>query len=158
MLWWGAEISLLSNLSLTLPHFSDAWNALSLLWGRLIMLSGRYSRTVPESSLSPRWWRYGNQLSNGWRTAVVDKDTRQNQMLPAFSPIRSQDLGAWGEGGGQGTEEQHHHCQKQACDHWEAAELWQKQWNKIKTRGQKGEKLDVKEKKWIRRRYPVVTN
>lgn len=90
----GAEISLLSNLTLKLPHFLDAWNALSLLWGWLVMLSGRYSRTAPESSLSPRWWRYGNQLSNGWITAVVDKDAHQNQMLLAFPPIRSQELGA----------------------------------------------------------------
>lgn len=97
LLWFvvvGAEISLLSNLTLKLPHFLDAWNALSLLWGRLVMLSGRYSRTAPESSLSPRWWRYGNQLSSGWITAVVDKDAQQNQMLRAFPPIRSQELGA----------------------------------------------------------------
>lgn len=90
----GAEISLLSNFTLKLPHFLDAWNALSLLWGWLVMLSGRYSRTAPESSLSPRWWRYGNQLSNGWITAVVDKDAHQNQMLLALPPIRSQELGA----------------------------------------------------------------
>ena len=77
----GAEISLLSNLTLKLPHFLDSWNAPSLLWGRLVMLSGRYSKTVPESGLSPRWWRYGNQLSNGWITAAVDKDSQQNQML-----------------------------------------------------------------------------
>lgn len=97
LLWCGvvgAEISLLSNLTLKLPHFLEAWNALSLLWGWLVMLSGRYSRTAPESSLSPRWWRYGNQLSNGWITTVVDKDTHQNQMLLAFPPIRNQEPGA----------------------------------------------------------------
>lgn len=86
------EISLLSTL--TLSHFLDSWNAPSLLWGWLVMLSGRYSRTAPESSLSPRWWRYGNQLSNGWITAVIDKDSRQSQMLLAFPPIKSEELGA----------------------------------------------------------------
>lgn len=90
----GAEISLLSNLTMKLPHFLDAWKVLSLLWGRLVMLSGRYSRAAPESSLSLRWWRYGNQLSNGWITAVVDKDVHQNQMELAFPPIRSQKQGA----------------------------------------------------------------
>ncbi len=90
----GGWNKLIINLTLKLPHFLDAWNALSLLWGLLVMLSGRYSRAAPESSLSPRWWRYGNQLSNGWITAVVDKDAHQNQMLLAFPPIRSQELGA----------------------------------------------------------------
>lgn len=69
-------------------HFLDAWNALSLLWGPLLMLNGRYSRAVPESRLSPRWWRYGNRLSNGWISAAVAKDARQNHALPAFLPIR----------------------------------------------------------------------
>ena len=99
LLWFvvvGAEISLLSNLTLKLPRFLDAWNALSLLWGRLVMLSGRSSKTAPESSLSPRWWRYGNQLSSGWITAVFDKDAHQNHMLLAFPPIRSQEPGACG--------------------------------------------------------------
>lgn len=60
-----------------------------------VMLSGRYSRTAPESGLSPRWWRYGNQLSNGWITAIRDdKDAHQNQMLLAFPPIRSQEQGS----------------------------------------------------------------
>lgn len=102
LLWFvvvGAEISLLSNLTLKLPRFLDAWNALSLLWGRLVMLSGRSSKTAPESSLSPRWWRYGNQLSSGWITAVVDKDAHQNHMLLAFPPIRSQEPGACGRSG-----------------------------------------------------------
>lgn len=34
------------------------------------------------------------QLSNGWITAVVEKDAQQNQMLLAFPPIRSQEVGA----------------------------------------------------------------
>lgn len=90
----GAEISLLSNLIQKLPRFSDAWNAPSLLWGRLVMLSGRHSRTAPESGLSPRWWRYGNRLSNDWITTAVDKDAHQAQMLLAFPPpIRIQEPG-----------------------------------------------------------------
>lgn len=76
------------------PHFLDAWNALSLLWGPLLMLNGRYSRAVPESRLSPRWWRYGNRLSNGWISAAVAKDARQNHALPAFLPIGRE---SWGD-------------------------------------------------------------